>query len=195
MLRRTGLWATTVAALLLAAGCGSRVRLDQEAPVETRAVVPAEGASAGTGAAGATGSAVPATSVTTVNLGASGAGSGLGPDGRPLGEAGGNTVYFDYDSFAVREQDRPLLDRKARTLLTQPKRRLLIEGHTDERGGREYNLSLGQKRAESVQRFLQLLGVPAAQLEAVSLGEEQPAVQGGGENAWARNRRAELKDR
>jgi peptidoglycan-associated lipoprotein len=70
-----------------------------------------------------------------------------------------------------------------------------VEGHTDERGGREYNLALGQKRAEAVARSLTLLGAADAQLEAVSFGEERPAVQGSDEAAWAKNRRAELKDR
>jgi peptidoglycan-associated lipoprotein len=72
---------------------------------------------------------------------------------------------------------------------------MVVEGHTDERGGREYNLALGQKRAEAVVRSLTLLGVGGQQLEAVSFGEERPAVQGSDEAAWARNRRAELKDR
>ena len=72
---------------------------------------------------------------------------------------------------------------------------MVVEGHTDERGGREYNLALGQKRAEAVVRSLTLLGVGDQQLEAVSFGEERPAAQGSDEAAWARNRRAELKDR
>jgi peptidoglycan-associated lipoprotein len=72
---------------------------------------------------------------------------------------------------------------------------MTIEGHTDERGGREYNLALGQKRAEAVLKSLELLGVKTTQLEAVSFGEERPAASGGGETAWAQNRRAELKDR
>jgi peptidoglycan-associated lipoprotein len=72
---------------------------------------------------------------------------------------------------------------------------MVIEGHTDERGGREYNLALGQKRAEAVLRSLTLLGATDKQLEAVSFGEERPAVQGADESAWSRNRRAELKDR
>ena len=71
----------------------------------------------------------------------------------------------------------------------------MIEGHTDERGGREYNLALGQKRAESVLKSLTLLGVPESQLEAVCFGEEKPAATGSDESAWALNRRAELKDR
>jgi peptidoglycan-associated lipoprotein len=72
---------------------------------------------------------------------------------------------------------------------------MLIEGHTDERGGREYNLALGQKRAEAVAKSLTLLGVGDGQVEAVSFGKERPAVQGSDEAAWAKNRRAELKDR
>jgi peptidoglycan-associated lipoprotein len=74
-------------------------------------------------------------------------------------------------------------------------RKMIVEGHTDERGGREYNLALGQKRAEAVVRSLTLLGAGDAQLEAVSFGEERPAAQGSDEAAWAKNRRAELKDR
>jgi len=74
-------------------------------------------------------------------------------------------------------------------------RKLVIEGHTDERGGREYNLALGQKRAEAVARSIALLGVGDGQVEAVSFGKERPAVQGSDESAWARNRRSELKDR
>ena len=73
--------------------------------------------------------------------------------------------------------------------------RATIEGHTDERGGREYNLALGQKRAEAVLRSMTLLGATDAQLEAVSFGKERPAVQGSDESAWAKNRRAELKDK
>ena len=72
---------------------------------------------------------------------------------------------------------------------------MVVEGHTDERGGREYNLALGQKRAEAVAKSLALLGVPESRIEAVSFGEERPAVAGADESAWSRNRRAELKDR
>ena len=72
---------------------------------------------------------------------------------------------------------------------------MTVEGHTDERGGREYNLALGQKRAEAVVRSLTLLGATDSQLEAVSFGKERPSVTGSDESAWARNRRAELKDK
>ncbi|MGA1325880.1 MAG: peptidoglycan-associated lipoprotein Pal [Rubrivivax sp.] len=107
----------------------------------------------------------------------------------------GRVVYFDFDSFVVREDARPVIDGHARLLTTDRERRLVIEGHTDERGGREYNLALGQKRAEAVARSLVLLGAGEEQLEAVSFGEERPAVLGSDETAWSQNRRAELKDR
>jgi len=107
----------------------------------------------------------------------------------------GRVVYFDFDSFVVREDARPVVEAHARLLTTDRERRLVIEGHTDERGGREYNLALGQKRAEAVARSLVLLGAGENQLEAVSFGEERPAVLGSDETAWSQNRRAELKDR
>ncbi len=107
----------------------------------------------------------------------------------------GRVVYFDFDSFVVRDDARPVIEGHARLLTTDRERRLVIEGHTDERGGREYNLALGQKRAEAVARSLVLLGAGEDQLEAVSFGEERPAVLGSDETAWSQNRRAELKDR
>lgn len=104
------------------------------------------------------------------------------------------TVYFDFDSAVVRDDARPAIETHARALAADRTRRLVLEGHTDERGGREYNLSLGQKRAEAVQQALVTLGASAAQLEAVSFGKERPAVNGTGEEVWSRNRRVELKD-
>ncbi len=104
-------------------------------------------------------------------------------------------VYFDFDSFVVKDEFRPLIEAHAKRMAANRNQRTTIEGHTDERGGREYNLALGQKRAEAVLRSLALLGVADNQLEAVSFGKERPAVQGSDEAAWAKNRRAELKDR
>lgn len=101
-------------------------------------------------------------------------------------------VYFDYDSTVIRPEFRTLLDAHARYLVRHTDRRLRVGGHSDERGGREYNLALGQERAEAVRRALQLLGVSAAQVEAVSFGEEKPVAEGHDEESWAKNRRAEL---
>ena len=104
-------------------------------------------------------------------------------------------VYFDFDSAVIRDDARAVIESHAKALTSDRTRRLTVEGHTDERGGREYNLALGQKRAEAVQRALVVLGASEAQLEAVSFGEERPAVPGASEEASARNRRVELKDR
>jgi peptidoglycan-associated lipoprotein len=104
-------------------------------------------------------------------------------------------VYFDFDSYAIKDDFKATIDGYARVLQANRGKKLVVEGHTDERGGREYNLALGQKRAAAVVSSLTLLGATEAQLEAVSFGEERPAVQGNDEAAWAKNRRAELKDR
>jgi peptidoglycan-associated lipoprotein len=116
-------------------------------------------------------------------------------DAAALPPGAARTVYFDFDSAALRDDARPAIEAHARALGADRTRRLVLEGHTDERGGREYNLSLGQKRAETVQQALVRLGASDAQLEAVSFGKERPAAVGTGEEAWARNRRVELKDR
>jgi peptidoglycan-associated lipoprotein len=104
-------------------------------------------------------------------------------------------VYFDFDSFVVKDEFKPTIETHAKALTADRKKKLAIEGHTDERGGREYNLALGQKRAESVLKSLTLLGAQPNQLEAVSFGEERPATPGSDESAWAKNRRAELVTR
>jgi peptidoglycan-associated lipoprotein len=183
-------WAAPMALVLAAgllAGCGS-TKLD-ETPVESRSPTPVNPAGAG-GAAGATGSTGGAaqSQVATVNLpGTAGGGA--------ASTALGRVVYFDYDSFVVKDEFRGLIDGHAKVLAANRSKRVVIEGHTDERGGREYNLALGQKRAEAVARSLALLGASDSQIEAVSFGEERPAVEGHDEAAWARNRRAEVKDR
>jgi len=108
------------------------------------------------------------------------------------GPNGPRTVYFDYESFVIKPEFQPLLQAHANYLLAKKDRKLVIEGHTDERGGREYNLALGQKRADAVRRALQVLQVADGQMESVSYGKEKPAVVGGDEAAFAKNRRAEL---
>lgn len=116
----------------------------------------------------------------------------VAPTDAPQPEAMARLVYFDYDSFVVKPEFAPMLEANARYLMADGKRRLALEGHTDERGGREYNLALGQKRAEAVRRALTLLGVSDQQVEPVSFGEEKPAVSGFTEDAYAKNRRVEF---
>lgn len=101
-------------------------------------------------------------------------------------------VYFDFDSFEIRPEFASVLEANAKYLAADGSRRLALEGHTDDRGGREYNLALGQKRAEAVRRAMGLLGVRDNQMEAVSFGEEKPAMAGFEEAALAKNRRVEL---
>ena len=181
-----GTTALVLAALL--AGC-STTKLD-EAPVESR-TVPADGGAAGAapGAAGGAGSAGTAQSgVATVDLSKQ-------VDGATAAALAQRTVYFDFDSFIVKDDYRPMLEAHAKVLSANRSKRMALEGHTDERGGREYNLALGQKRAEAVLRTMVLLGVQDGQLEAVSFGEERLAMTGSDEAAHAKNRRVELRDK
>lgn len=186
------LLAGAAAMALLLAACAAPIRLDEPAPVDDRNVAapaaaasaaPSDGAPGGdsTGAAGAL--PVAESSVTPVTLG----------DAEAVGA--GRILYFDLDSYTVKPEYRGLIEAAAASLNANRQRRLLVEGHTDERGGREYNLALGQKRADAVVRALRLLGPQDQQLEAASYGKERPAVEGSNEAAWARNRRVELKDR
>ena len=179
---RSKLAGSVLALAVVLAGCSS-TKLDEAPPVESRNV-PAEGSGAGSGA----GSGTAQSNVATVDLNKQGAGAATGLLAQ-------RTVFFDFDSFVVKDEYRPMLEAHAKSLSANRGKRMMLEGHTDERGGREYNLALGQKRAEAVVRSLALLGVGPAQVEAVSFGEERPAVQGSDEAAWAKNRRAELKDR
>lgn len=101
-------------------------------------------------------------------------------------------LLFDFDSAAIRDEYRGMLEAHARFLRDNRAARVLVQGHTDERGSRDYNLALGQRRAEGVLQALNLLGAPAEQMEAVSFGEEKPVAEGYDESAWQQNRRTEL---
>jgi peptidoglycan-associated lipoprotein len=169
-----------LAAAVLAA-CSSTPLDDNKAPVESRAgtgVVPG-GSSSGTGA-------TPQSRVVPVDITKT---DNTALSGLP------RVVYFDFDSYVVKDEFRPTVEVNAKALAVDARRKVSIEGHTDERGGREYNLALGQKRAEAVAKSLGLLGAKDNQLEAVSFGKERPAAQGSDESAWAKNRRAELSYR
>ena len=173
-------YALTLIAAAALAGCGSTVKLDEPAPVETRqptAPPDIKPQPTTTGTATSTVATVDLNSQYTEQV----------RDKR--------VVYFDFDSDIVKEEYRPLIDVHAKRLNNNKKLALSLEGNTDERGGREYNLALGQRRAEAVAKSLTLLGVAATQVEAVSFGKERPAVQGSTEEAWSKNRRVELKDK
>jgi peptidoglycan-associated lipoprotein len=167
---------------LLMAGCASSVKLD-DVPVEDRA-----GSSVASGAganASAEGGVVGKNGVASVDLGNS-------AQDAAMTSVAARTIYFDYDSFVIKPEFQALIEKQANYIKADRNRRVAIEGHTDERGGREYNLALGQKRAEAVRRVMGLLGVGDGQVEAVSFGKEKPAVQGSDEAAMSKNRRAEI---
>jgi peptidoglycan-associated lipoprotein len=110
----------------------------------------------------------------------------------PKGALANRSVYFDFDSYAVRDDGKPVVENHSGYLTKHKERKVLIQGNTDERGGTEYNLALGQKRAEAVRRAMGALGVSDSQIEAVSLGKEKPKAEGHNEAAWAENRRADI---
>jgi peptidoglycan-associated lipoprotein len=183
---RTTLVILSAAAL---AACSSPIKLN-DTPVESRTPVPVAGGASGAagGGAGGSSSGTSQSQVATVNTG----GAGTAANAAALAV---RTVYFDFDSFALRDESKPVIEAHAKALSANRTKRMTVEGHTDERGGREYNLALGQKRAEAVAKSLTLLGATEAQVEAVSFGKERPVSEGHDEAAWAQNRRAELKDR
>ena len=176
----------TLSLAAVLAACGSSVKLDETA-VENRTPSSVEGATTADANAAKGGAQ---SQVATVNT----ATANTNPL-EPLPAGVGRVVYFDYDSFVVREDARTVVEAHARLLINNARRAMVVEGHTDERGGSEYNLALGQKRAEAVVKTLTLLGAKPSQLEAVSFGKERPADAGHNEAAWAKNRRAEIKDR
>jgi len=191
-------WSTLASAVLAVAlvGCASKVSLDESAATPTPA--PVTTAQPGTGgAAPAQPAATPQSQVATVDLARQRAEQEAAERARAIAAAAGlpRVLYFDFDSFLLRADARPTLEGHARALIAQPEMRMNLEGHADERGGREYNLALGQKRAEAVAKALELLGVNPAQIEAVSFGEERLADASGTEAAHALNRRVELKGR
>jgi peptidoglycan-associated lipoprotein len=102
------------------------------------------------------------------------------------------SIYFDYDQYTIKPEFQPLIDAHAKFLGKNPKVKMLIQGNADERGSREYNLALGQKRAEAVRRALGLLGGREDQIEAVSLGEEKQVCAERTEECWAQNRRGDI---
>lgn len=165
--------ALVLSSVLVLAACGSSVKLDDSPKVEDR--------TAGT----------PTTTTDTRTVAPVTAAS-TDPLNDPKGILAKRSVYFDYDSFIVKDEFKPVVEAHAKYLAANKGRRILIQGNTDERGGREYNLALGQKRAEAVLRSLSLLGVSDTQMEAVSLGEEKPKAAGSDEASWAENRRSDI---
>ena len=131
------------------------------------------------------------TGVATVTAG-SAKGSGIAALTDPNNILSKRSVFFDFDSFVIKQEARPLIEAHARFLVQNPQMNMLVQGNTDERGSREYNLALGQKRADVVKQALVLLGAKEAQIESVSLGEEKPRCEDRTENCYAENRRGDM---
>ncbi|MDD5479713.1 peptidoglycan-associated lipoprotein Pal [Rhodoferax sp.] len=167
----------SVCAAVLLSACGTSVPLNDVpvADATSKTVQPSD----------AKGSGVAGSGVAPVDLGKSSMPTNASSESR--------LVYFDYDSYVIKPEFQSVIANNARLAKAQPSRKLAIDGHTDEQGGREYNLALGQKRADAVRNALAILGVPQSQMESVSFGKEKPAVSGSDEAAFAKNRRTEIR--
>ena len=162
--------ALALAAAALVGACSSPVKMDEKAPVADAGALPITDTRA--------------IQTTTANA--------VDPLNDPKGVLANRSVYFDFDRYDVGEEFNSMLSAHANYLTAHQSRQVLIQGNTDERGGQEYNLALGQRRAVAVAKSLSALGVPASQIEAVSLGKEKPKALGHDEDAWAENRRADI---
>ncbi len=169
---------------LFLAGCSTQPS-QPTAPIDDRSTTPGAAtgtpgaATSGAGAGGVTGATVPGT------------GTATGPSALrdPNNILSKRTVFFDFDSFVVKDEYKPLVEAHARYLAGNRAARATIQGNTDERGSREYNIALGQRRADAIKRMMTLLGAQDAQVETVSFGKEKPRNPGHDEGAWAQNRR------
>lgn len=137
----------------------------------------------------------PASNTSAYNDNMAGSGTQLGgDDARAMAERAltNNIVYFDYDSSAIKAEYGSVIDAYSKYLSANPVAKVRIEGHTDERGSREYNVALGERRANAVKDALTAQGVAPAQISVISYGEERPAAEGHDESAWSQNRRAQI---
>lgn len=165
----------TLVAVAALAACSSTPLDTPKAPVETaKAMVPA----------GNSGASTAQSTVATVTL---------DPLDDPKSELAARSVFFGYDDFTVAPKYQPVVQSHGKLLQTRPQAQIRVEGNTDERGSREYNLALGDKRAQVVAKQLELMGAKASQIEAVSYGEERPKAEGHDESAYAENRRADIR--
>ena len=205
-MRLTKLTVVLAVLMMMLSAC-STVKLDEAPPIESRKPSTSSSSTADKNQS----NAASASSSSSTDTGS----SRIGSDGDLNANANGNaspnakngakdplndpssvlakrSIYFDLDSYVIKEEFNPVIDAHGKYLVSRPDRKVLIQGNTDERGGSEYNLALGQKRADAVRRALALKGVPDSQMEAVSFGKEKPKALGSGEEAWKENRRADI---
>jgi peptidoglycan-associated lipoprotein len=179
-------WIALIVLAVALAGCATTEEMNGQGAAggPESGPPPADAGAAGT--SGATGTGAEAT-------GAAGAeefqGNPLEDPSSPLSE---RVIYFDFDQSEIKPKYQDVLAAHGEYLATHPEKSVTVEGHTDERGSREYNLALGERRAQAVQKILLLNGAAGEQVDIVSYGEEKPADPGHNEQAWSQNRRAEL---
>jgi len=174
-------WIVSFAVALMAglAACsGGPVSEQPGASVEDRTATPAKPDSAASG---------PVTKVDVTGTGIAGQDPAV-----KTGVLAQRSIFYDLDQYDIKDQYKPLVEAHAKYLRDHPGRKMLIQGNTDERGSREYNVSLGQRRSDNVKKMLLLLGAKEDQVESVSLGEEKPRSEGHDEEAWAQNRRSDI---
>lgn len=190
-MRLTKITAALVTLMMLLSAC-STVKLDEAAPIESRK----SSSSSSTDASRSNTASVPSSSSDTSSSKADANANGNANANDPLNDPSSvlakRSIYFDVDSYVVKDEFNAVIDAHGKYLASRPDRKVLIQGNTDERGGSEYNLALGQKRADAVRRALALKGVPDSQMEAVSFGKEKPKAMGSTEEAWKENRRADI---
>ena len=168
--------------LLALSGCGGDEAVKPDtAPTETNKGADTSGA----------GTQTPQGTVDDSKAGPGGgtAGDTTGGDGAASAE---RRVHFGFDSDSIDGENRAIVEANAAYMKANPNMRATLEGHSDERGTRDYNLGLGERRAKAVARMLGVLGIPASRVKVTSYGEEKPLASGSGENAWAQNRRVEI---
>lgn len=186
-MRKLTTYLIIAAAAVAVAGCGGRKAVVDETEVEVETVETVEGVAGG----GASATALDDGGTDAQPLDSAGTAAGAAGDGDDslLAE---RVVYFDYDSSLLRDEAQAVVRAHARNLLQNPASQLILEGHADERGTREYNLALGEDRAKSVADLLQAMGVGGERIQTISYGEERPVALGHDESAWSLNRRVEL---
>jgi peptidoglycan-associated lipoprotein len=180
---RSAVISSLAACVMLLAGCATT------SPDETQPGAPVEGGRPG---AGGKPGAIQSKPVAPVEAGKPGGVSPFAALKDPSSPLSKRSVYFDYDKFEIKDEYRPLVEAHARFLRDNRTAKMLIQGNADERGSREYNVGLGQRRSDSVKKMLTLLGAREDQIESVSLGEEKPVCTAGNEDCWAKNRRGDM---
>jgi len=183
----------SVIAFTLLGACSTVKLTDKAPPVEDRnASSPSSGGSSSSSSSPSTSAGSSGNTSKSSGASSASSASAVDPVNDPSNILSKRSIYFDYDQYTVKEEYRSLVEAHGKFLASNPDRKVIIQGNTDERGGSEYNLALGQKRAEAVRRAMALAGARDSQMEAISFGKEKPKASGSDEAAWMENRRADI---